>query len=282
MADVPLPVEESPRQRLRVTYARGEEVKFVSHQDEFRLWERTLRRANLPLLYKQGFNPQPHMHFAAALGVGFTSECESMDVVLSPPLPVDEFVERLRAKLTPGMRLLGAEEVPLKAESLAVSLIGAEYTIIVYAEAHEISAAALEERIAAFLAQSEEWRERERKGERYSYNLRPLVFDLRYIGYDVAAEEHHIFLRVQQRPGATGRPDEVVDALGLDDYARTLRRERLYFSSNPDDDALYAQYPAIEQSAISRPLPRAPKAQPQPPREAHGRTIAERAADEFV
>ncbi|MCB0152346.1 MAG: DUF2344 domain-containing protein, partial [Caldilineaceae bacterium] len=50
-----------PRQYIRILYAKGEAVKFISHHDEFRLWERALRRADLPLLYKQGFNPQPHM-----------------------------------------------------------------------------------------------------------------------------------------------------------------------------------------------------------------------------
>ena len=60
--------EEHPRQRVRFTYEKGDAIKFISHQDESRLWERTLRRADLPLLYKRGFNPQPHIQFAAPLG----------------------------------------------------------------------------------------------------------------------------------------------------------------------------------------------------------------------
>ncbi|MCB0113931.1 MAG: DUF2344 domain-containing protein, partial [Caldilineaceae bacterium] len=60
IAETSAEVTEQEKQRVRFTYAKGEAVKFISHQDEFRLWERTLRRAGLPLLYKQGFNPQPH------------------------------------------------------------------------------------------------------------------------------------------------------------------------------------------------------------------------------
>src|SRR6187397_1036529 len=85
------PFEEAlPRQFVRIVYAKTESIKFISHHDEFRLWERTLRRADLPLLYKQGFNPQPHMQFASPLGVGITGSNEPIDIVLSPPVPLDE------------------------------------------------------------------------------------------------------------------------------------------------------------------------------------------------
>jgi hypothetical protein len=130
-------------------------------------------------------------------------------------------------------------------------LIGSDYTILIYATAGELAPDAIEARIARLLAEETIWRVRERKGEAYTYNLRPLVFELRYEGYDSAAEEHRIFLRVQQRAGATGRPDEVVDALGLDDFARTLRRDRIYFADNEEDVAVLAAYPLITQQQIA-------------------------------
>ncbi len=276
------------RQRVRLTYEKGEAVKFISHHDEFRLWERVLRRADLPLLYKQGFNPQPHMQIAAALGVGITGVRELLDITFSPPVPLGELTERIRAKLPPGVFLHDAVEVPLKTTSLQTSLIGADYTILIFAEPGEIDPGLIEEHIGAFLAKSEIWRVRERKGEKYTYNLRPLIFVLRYEGYDPATEEHRIFLRVQQRPGATGRPDEVVDAMGLDDFARTLRRDRLYFSDNEEDNAVFAAYPVIEQAAISKgdgPRRRRKKrrgGQRPAAGTPEGRSISERAADEFA
>ncbi len=204
-----------PRQRVRIAYEKGEAIKFISHNDEFRLWERTLRRADLPLLYKQGFNPQPHIQFASPLGVGITGVNELIDITFSPPLPLDELTARITAKLPPGVVVSDIAEVPIKTTALQSVLLGADYTILIYAEPGEIDAGDLEEQIARFLAREEVWRERQRKGRRYGYNLRPLVFELRYEGYDAESEEHRIFLRVQQRGGATGRPDEVVDALGL-------------------------------------------------------------------
>ena len=280
---------EIPRQRVRVYYAKGEAIKFISHHDEFRLWERTLRRADLPLLYKQGFNPQPHIQFAAPLGVGITGAHEIIDFTFSPPVALETIGALLAAKLPPGVDLVGLEEVPLKTESLQNLVIGADYTILIYADPGELAEELLQARIATFLATPVIWRERERKGERYTYNLRPLVFELRYDSYDAAGEAHRIFLRVQQRAGATGRPDEVVDALGFDDYARTLRRDRLYFADAPADAAVFAAYPVITQSEIAgaaqhgAALPRRTAAShgvgERPP--ASGRSLGERAGDEF-
>src|SRR3954469_9155680 len=105
------PGEEAlPRQYLRIVYAKTETIKFISHHDEFRLWERTLRRADLPLLYKQGFNPQPHMQFASPLGVGITGVREPVDITLSPPLPLAQVEQVLRDKLPPGIKLHTLEE----------------------------------------------------------------------------------------------------------------------------------------------------------------------------
>ena len=272
------------RQRVRLTYEKGEAIKFISHQDEFRLWERTLRRADLPLLYKQGFNPQPHMHFTSPLGVGITGVREFIDITFALPVPLDELARRIRAKLPPGVTLHAIAEVEIKADSLHNFLVGADYAIVLYAAPGEVAADELEDRITTFLAAHEIWRERERKGKRYGYNLRPLVFELRYEGYDAGCEEHRIFLRVQQRPGATGRPDEVVSAMGLDDFPRTLCRDRLYFSHLAEDAAIFAAYPVVEQAEISAPAGHAVSDERNGslPRRVEGRTIAERAGDEFV
>jgi radical SAM-linked protein len=276
------------RQRVRITYEKGEPIKFISHQDEFRLWERTLRRADLPLLYSQGFSPQPQIQFASPLGVGITGVQEFLDITLSTPLPLPEITDCIRAKLPPGVAVHVVEEVPVKTEALQNLLIGADYTILLYAEPGEIAPTLIKEQIERFLQTSTVWRERERKGEKYVYNLRPLVFELRYEGYDAGLEQHRIFLRVQQRAGATGRPDEVVAALGFDNLARTLRRDRLYFSHQPEDVALFAAYPVISQAEIAHPENSRRKRRGRGKAPVHpkpgktGRSISERAGDEFV
>lgn len=291
-AEAPESDHEIPRQRVRFVYQKGEAIKFISHQDETRMWERTLRRADLPLLYKQGFNPQPHMQIAAPLGVGFTGLHEYIDITFSPPVPLVELFERVAAALPPGVSITQVDEVPLKAPSLQGLLMGADYTILIYAEPGELDAATLQQAIDDLLGQQEIWRERERKGEKYRYNMRPLIFELAYQGYSPTDEAHRIHVRVQQRAGATGRPDEVVDALGLNRFARTLQRDRLYFTSEAADVAVFAQYPEVTQAEISTDDPprrrkrrrnrgSKPAAAAVSPAPA-GRSISERAGDEFV
>ncbi len=286
-AELPSP----PRQRVRFVYEKGEAIKFIGPKDEARAWERTLRRAGLPLLYKQGFNPQPHIQFAAPLGLGMTGAREIVDVVFSPPVPVAELERRIREKLPPGMRLIGLEEIPLKAPTLQSRTIGADYTLVIHATQEELPPAQVQEHLRGFLEAQAIWRTRVRKGRPYQYNLRPLVLELAYRGYDPEDEAHRIFLRVQMRPGAAGRPDEVVEAMGLGDFARTLRRERIYFAGAPEDEAVFQAYAVVSQEAITRPGPEGRGPGPGSRRRSRKKratrpkglkSFAEKAADEFA
>lgn len=62
--------DETPVQRLRFAYAKGEALRYISHLDLARTWERAFRRAGLPVAYSQGFNPKPRFQIAAALPWG--------------------------------------------------------------------------------------------------------------------------------------------------------------------------------------------------------------------
>jgi radical SAM-linked protein len=68
--------------RFRIAFAKTNAMRFTSHLDLQRTWERTIRRARLPLSYSQGFNPRPKINLAAALPLGFTSSCEIAEIWL--------------------------------------------------------------------------------------------------------------------------------------------------------------------------------------------------------
>ena len=76
--------QRMPIQRLRVKFGRGRKLKYISHLDLMRLWERGLRRAGVPVAYSEGFNPRPRLSFASPLAVGTTSESELLDILLTP------------------------------------------------------------------------------------------------------------------------------------------------------------------------------------------------------
>ena len=220
------------KQRLRITFTRDETLKYIGHLDMARAWQRIARRANLPLAYSEGFNPQPKMSFAAALPVGCTSDHEELDMVLSPPCQVDAVKAQLERALPPGMKVVSISEMPLNAPALQMQLAAAEFEITVD---DEEAIRSLSERVPQFLAATEVVRDRRGK----VYNLRPLVQALSIEpAQALSAEQGHagragrvvmIRARLQATPEGAGRPDELAAALGLDPAAVEIKRAKLIF-----------------------------------------------------
>ena len=91
-------------------YERDERVKYVSHLDFVRVFGRAIRRAHIPVAYSEGFNPHPLLGFALPLSVGYTSECEIIEITLSEEMAPEELKERLNDVLPDGIRILSAHE----------------------------------------------------------------------------------------------------------------------------------------------------------------------------
>lgn len=210
-------------QRLRITFSKGEEIKYISHLDLMRAWERALRRGRIPLAYSQGFNPRPRLFFASALPVGFTSRAEMLDVILQQDMELREFASRVREQLPPGLELKSVAEVPVALPALSAQVVAAEYEVVVESEdaPHEMQARL--ERLLA--ASSIPWR-RERPGGAREYDLRPLIQKLWIIGRRDGA--YVLGMRLQAGEKGTGRPDEVMAALGLAGAVRALERAGLF------------------------------------------------------
>lgn len=214
------------QQRLRLTFRKGEAIKYVGHLDLARTWERALRRAGVPLAYSRGFNPQPKVQFASALPLGATGRQELMDVILTSPMAPKDFLEAVRPQLPAGLELLAVEEVPLKGKALQALLRATQWQVDV--EAHE-PAAEVARRVDHLLAQPEIPASRQRKGRTIQYDLRPLILDLRYEGQPRAGW-HRLAMTLRSEPGATGRPDAVLKALGLDNRLAHMERLRCLFA----------------------------------------------------
>jgi len=97
--------------RLRITFAKTDAMRFTSHLDLHKTWERTLRRANLPLAYSQGFNPHPHINLASALPLGFTGEAEVVDIWLDQTLLVPQIASDLERAAPPGIKISKIQEM---------------------------------------------------------------------------------------------------------------------------------------------------------------------------
>ncbi len=89
-----------------IKYSRGEEVKYISHLDFIKFIQRAVRRANLPMLYSQGFNPHPQMAVALPLSVGVTSDCELMRIGFEEDYGENEVKNALNSVLPNGFSIL--------------------------------------------------------------------------------------------------------------------------------------------------------------------------------
>jgi radical SAM-linked protein len=197
--------------RIRINYAKTEPLRYTGNLDVHRIWERTLRRARLPIAYSQGFHPQPKLHQACPLPLGITSQAEMIDAWLD----IDEMPEDLAAKIQtaapPGIEIQSVELAELNGPALQTQTTSTVYSAELKID---IPPEELISRIDHLLASPDVPRQRRGK----SYNLRPLIDDLRL------EEDHRLVMQLAAREGATGRPEEVLDQLGLQPYDARLER----------------------------------------------------------
>ena len=123
-----------PVQRLRVTFGKLGKMALISHLDLMRLFERTLRRANIPIAFTNSFNPQPRLSIASALPLGYSSTGEIADFELATAMSPHEFQQQLAAKLPEDIPLFSVMEVPLAEISNTAALQQAEYTLTLKSE----------------------------------------------------------------------------------------------------------------------------------------------------
>ena len=213
-------------QRLRIQHAKESPIKYISHLDLMRVWERALRRAAIPLAYSLGFNPQPKMAFAAALPVGYSSEAELLDISLFRRLSPLNGMKQLSPHLPKGLRIISIEEVPLRLPSLQSQMRQAEYRIRLMTEA---SPKEIRGQVEDFMAaESIPW-QRPHKSRTRSYDLRPLID---HLWIENQWDEGIILgMRLQLSSQATGRPDDVLKALGYRKDALSIHRTRLIWDS---------------------------------------------------
>jgi radical SAM-linked protein len=162
--------------RLRVRYSKLGKVRFVSHRDGARLWERALRRIGLPVAYTEGFTPRPKLSFGLALPTGAESISEYIDIDLAASVDVDDhgLADALSAALPVGMSALVTAECESGRASLQDEVSSTTWEL----SGPGFSPELLESATQRLLAADELFVERERKGQRRVDDVRPLIRDL--------------------------------------------------------------------------------------------------------
>ena len=109
-------------QRVRIRYAKRGRLRFTSHRDFARAFERALRRANVPMAYSAGFTPHPKISYVGAAPTGVASEAEYLEIGLAQRVDVADLRARLDAALPTGLDIV--EAVAATAGALADRMRG--------------------------------------------------------------------------------------------------------------------------------------------------------------
>ncbi len=209
-------------QRLRIRFGRGEGIKFISHLDIMRLWERALRRAQIPLAYSEGFSPHPRISLAAPLPVGVTSEAELMDVFTTKWVSPHSFTAAINQQLPPGIEVFGVYQIAPTMPSLQSQVRYSEYRVEVGSERE---AKNIESAISSLLSMEHlPWHHQRDSGQR-DYDLRTLIDDLRLV--DWRSQYCTIEMRLRCDSSGSGRPEQVTSALNFTHPPQSIHRTKL-------------------------------------------------------
>ena len=218
--------------RLRIRYSKKGKVRFISHRDVARIWERALRRVGVSVAYSQGFSPRPKLSFGLALSTGHESEAEFLDLELSDEdgdwtaVRGEDLVARLRAALPVGLDVVAIAPVE-KGDSLQQAVTSCTWAI----EVDDVDREYMDAWVADVLSREEIVVERERKGKPVVEDLRPHVLALDVTGTTETGIRLSADLGTQPR---ALRPTELLAAVDPPLTARTVCRMNQWMSQGDD------------------------------------------------
>lgn len=195
--------------RVRVRYAKNGKVRFTSHRDMARIWERNLRKINFPVAYSEGFSPRPKLSFGLALPTGAESDGEYFDIVADlnwDSATLDELPQRLDAVLPSGISVQALALLPVGVESLQSAVQSCTWAIEVF----DRTPAELHQWVESVLGSEHLVVTRERKGKAVEDDLRPLILALESV--ELASGEVGLIAELST-VGRTLRPSELLVAI---------------------------------------------------------------------
>jgi radical SAM-linked protein len=207
---------------VRVRFTKRGKVRFISHRDVARAFERAFRIEALPLAFTLGFSPRPKVSFGLALSVGHESVAEYLDVELREPLDADALPDRLSDALPEGIDVTGAARLIDRAPALQEAVTLVAYRITVSdADDRIVGTDLLGPAVEVARTSSTLPVTRTRKGRESTDDIRPAIRTIELAVDHDGSPALELTLSTQSR-GA--RPREVLDALSGHGIVLTERR----------------------------------------------------------
>jgi radical SAM-linked protein len=170
--------------KQRVRFDKRGKIRFLSHRDVARVWERALRRSGIRVAYSEGFSPRPRLSFGLALSTGYESLGEYLDIDLAEDLEPDELLALVNPSLPTGMTAQAAIRIPPGTDSLQQSVTSSSWHIDVAGVSQDDVARA----VARALAADALLISVERKGTETELDARPAILSLDAQGTQLEAE----------------------------------------------------------------------------------------------
>jgi radical SAM-linked protein len=254
-------VDGQARLTLRVRFSKLGKVRFTSHRDVARIWERAIRKVALPVAYSQGFSPRPRLAFGLALSTGAESLAEYLDIDLDTTdlageFDVDTTARHLDAALPDGLEVMAAAVVAPGATSLQQVVTSCSWVIDLPGVGHE----AVQPAVDRLLAAESVVVTRERKGKPVEDDLRPglLAVDAAPSPEGDAWRGTRLVTELGVQPRAL-RPSELLDALGLGIHDVRVRRTHQWIT---DGDARWEPLPPAPVAVFARAAARDSRREP--------------------
>jgi len=214
--------------KLRLRHTKVGKIRFTSHRDTARHWERAVRKVRVPLAYSAGFTPRPKMSFGLALPTGAESLAEYLDIELAAGYEADlsTLCAQFGSALPVGYEVTHVVPRDAGSPSLQEDVVACTWRITL----HGVEAVHLDDAISTTLAAAALPVERERKGQRSTDDVRPAIIDL---SVDHVADDPRPHLCAMLATNGRGlRPSELVAAMfpaldPVDTAARVLRTQQL-------------------------------------------------------
>ncbi|QDV55540.1 TIGR03936 family radical SAM-associated protein [Rosistilla oblonga] len=203
------------RARYHIRFSKTGPLRWISHRDLLRLWERLFHRIDLKLAMSEGFHPKPRMNFPSALALGTASLDELLELELTEPLDPQELAGRLQADQQPGLGILQVTAVP--EGSAKAKLKSTTYNLPIP-----------ESDRAALLAEIEALRSRDTI--EIKRKDKTLVFSLAAEIEHLAVEDGVLVFRCTPDQGASLRPTDLIQELKIThvtDSGQFLTRTRV-------------------------------------------------------
>ena len=225
---------------------------YTSHLDVQRTLQRSFRRADLPLVYSQGFNPHPLLSFSTALATGYSSDAEWLEFALDGDCPAQQVMDRVNAVLPRGFRLFDAFAAAEQMETLSKLLTAAEYTLTIHTT-QAISLERWEEALTGLLGRDSIIVTKKTKGGPKPFDIRPQILSANMEQVNGQVARMTILGALNSNGGlrVEAMLDALFDLLQTDGFLR-VHRKALYFTGCDHLPCLPSQQgKAYEQGNIS-------------------------------